>query len=147
MDRMTKIEIGGYSYPLNFSVLAASKTYERFGDVSGMQERVMNGFTEKAIEDTFWMLELLAQQGAEYEKIRNNNEIEKLNVDGLQTVFGIREFNTVRSKIMEAVTNSVMQTVEIKPAKNAGTTQGEGENRALRGFGFMDVFWASLKRK
>lgn len=147
MDRLTRIEIGGYSYPLNFSVFAASKTYERFGDVDGMQERVMNGFSGKSIEDTFWMLELLAEQGAEYEKIRNNVEIEKLNVEGLQTIFGIREFNMVRSKIMEAVTNSVMQTVEIKPAKNAGTTQGEENKRALRGFGFMDAFLEFLKRK
>ena len=147
MDRLTRIEIGGYSYPLNFSVLAASKVYDRFGDVNGMQERVMNGFTEKAIEDTFWMLELLAQQGVEYEKIRNKNEIEELNVEGLQTVFGIREFNMVRSKIMEAVTNSVMQTVEIKPPKNAGTTQGEADKRTLRGFGFMDAFSAFLKGK
>ena len=115
--------------------------------MDGMQERVMNGFSEKAIEDTFWMLNLLAEQGAEYEKIRNNTEIEKLNVEGLQTVFGIREFNLVRSKIMEAVTNSVMQTVEIKPAKNAGTTQGEENKRALRGFGFMDAFLEFLKRK
>lgn len=143
MDRLTSIEIGGYSYPLNFSVLAASKVYERFGDVSGMQERVMDGFTEKSIEDTLWVLKLLAEQGAEYEKVRNGTEIEPLNTEGLPVLLGIREFNGVRSKIMEAVTKSVMQTVEIKPPKNAETTQG---NRALRGFGFMDAFWAFLKK-
>lgn len=144
MDRITKIEISGYSYPLNFSVLAASKIYERFGDIAGMQERMMDGFTEKSIEDTIWVLKLLAEQGAEYEKVRNGAEVATLQTESLPVLFGIREFNEVRTKILETVTRSITQTVEIKPSKNAGATQGK---QALRGFGFMDTFLGFLKKQ
>lgn len=144
MNRITEIEIGGTKVPLNFSVLAASKIYERFGDVSGMQEAVTSGFTEKSIQDTLWVLELLAEQGRAYEKIRNSAEVEQLHTEGLEVLLGIHEFNEIRSKIFEAVSKSVMPTVETKPPKNAGATQGR---TALRGSGFMDAFLGFLKKQ
>lgn len=144
MNRITEIEIGGAKVPLNFSVLAASKIYERFGDISGMQEAVTNGFTEKSIQDTLWVLELLAEQGRDYEKIRNGVEVEPLHREGLEVLLGIHEFNEIRSKIFEAVSKSVMPTVETKPPKNAEATQGRP---ALRGFGFMGTFLESRRKQ
>jgi len=144
MNRITEIEISGTKVPLNFSVWAASQIYERFGDISGMQEAVTNGFTEKSIQETLWVLGLLAEQGRAYEKIRNGRETEPFSAEGLEVLLGIHEFNEVRSKIFEAVSKSVMPTVETKPPKNAEATQGKA---ALRGFGFTDVFSGFRKKQ
>ncbi len=143
MDRLTEIEIGGYSYSLNFSVLAASKIYERFGDIGGMQESMMDGFTEKSIADTLWVLDLLAEQGAAYQKIRNDKAIKPLDTENLPILLGMSEFNEVQAKMLEAVTKGIVSTVEVKPSKNAEATQGR---IALRGFGFMADFLPFLRK-
>ena len=74
MNRLSEIEIGGIKYLLNFSVQAASEIYERYGDTAGMQECIMDGYTEKSIAETLWVLDILAQQGAEYVKLHEDGE-------------------------------------------------------------------------
>ena len=143
MNRLSEIEIGGIKYLLNFSVQAASEIYERYGDTAGMQECIMDGYTEKSIAETLWVLDILARQGAEYVKLHEDGEQLFLCTDILRTLLGIREFNEVRASIFEAISKSMTETVEVKPPKNAGTTQGIA---TLRGFGFMDAFLQFLKK-
>lgn len=143
MNRLSEIEICGTTYQLNFSVQAASEVYERYGDTAEMQEKVMDGYTEKSIAETLWVLGLLERQGAEYVKLHDGEEQPVLCTEVLPTLLGLREFNEVRAKIFEAITKSMTETVEVKPSKNAGTTQGIA---ALRGSGFMDAFLRFLKK-
>lgn len=143
MKRLSEIEISGVTYPLNFSVQAASELYERYEDIAGMQERVMDGYTEKSIAETLWVLELLLHQGAEYKKLHGEEEPPALCTETLPTLLGPYEFNEVRARIFAAITKGMTETVEVKPSKNAGATQGIS---ALRGSGFMDAFLRFLKK-
>lgn len=143
MDRLTEIEIDGKVYFLNFSVSAAAQVYEKFGDMTGMQESMTDGFSGESVENTLWMLALLLEQGAAYQAIRNGGKGEMPDMESLPALLSMHEFHVVQGRIFEAVTKSIAPTIEVKPSKNAETTQG---NRALRGFGFMGGF-SPFRRK
>lgn len=127
MNRLVKLPIQGAEYVLNFSVGAAAKVYEKYGDTAGMQDALSkNGFEEEAKAVAF-MLTVLSEQGAAYMRLVEGKEAPVWEQPEVTVVLTHLEFAQAKKAIMDAVIASIKPTVEAKPpkGKNAGTTQGK----------------------
>lgn len=89
MKRITEITIGGKAYPLNFSVRAAKKAVERYGDLTEVS-RALVGLDEKynPVDETIWMLETMLEEGARYVKLTDGADIVPLKGEELETLVG-----------------------------------------------------------
>lgn len=141
MNRIFLFEHQGVKYPLNFSVLAASKVYEKFGNMQGMQEAVGGDFSEKSIAEVLWIFELLMDQGIAYELYENQMEHEKMNFDNLSVRLSVGEFNLMKAAIYKTVSLGLQTTIDVKPPKKKDASSVATQAKHLSGSGFMGRLW------
>jgi len=123
MDRITEIEIAGKKYPLNFSVKAAKEVSKRYGDISNIGDAFSGKAIAEMMDEANWILALLIEQGVEYKKIVEGEEIKGLTQDELEIVMGVTDFSNLKATLLGAMTAGMKREVEVEPEKNAETTQ------------------------
>lgn len=132
MNRLTEIQILDKSYPLNFSTKAAAKVYEEYGGfayvdnlISGKDENG-NEDISRALAGSLDLLEVLAEQGAAYEKIAGRETPPFPRREELEVVLGVPDLTMLQEKIIGAMHLGITPTVEVEPdTKNEKTTQAD----------------------
>ncbi len=125
MNRLCEIEIGGITYPLNFSVKAARLVEEKFGGV----HKVTGVYGKSAdlcttLNNQTWLLQLLMEQGAKYKKLVDGEDIELPTDDEIEVLIGALGMKDVQIALFGCIGISLTPTVEVETdPKNAETTQ------------------------
>ena len=128
MKRMAEIEIAGKTYPLNFSMKIVRLVGERFGGVEKLLEAMNEMPDQDKINALFWLLEQLMEQGAAYKRLFENEQIDPLTIEHLETYFDVSNAGDLFETITESMSVSSETEVKTETAetdeKNAVTTQG-----------------------
>ena len=126
MERITEFEIGGRSFPLNFSVRAAELFAERYGDVSEIGKAFEGENTAKMLSEFTWILFVLIEQGCAYKNLVENENLDAPTFDDLKVIVGLQDLLARRDELMRAIVSGMETTVEAEvDSKNAETTQGK----------------------
>lgn len=128
IGRITPIEIAGQVYYLNFSTRAVKKITQKHGSLDGFMESMQEGAAIDDLLDNFiWLLSVLIDQGAEYMRIVEKEDVPKVGQEELEVIIGPTEFNEIMPTVMRAFGQGAEREVETEPekGKNAETTQGE----------------------
>lgn len=126
MNRITEIEIAGTKYPLNFSLVAAKEVAKRYGGIESVTDIFDGKSTDEMMDEATWLLALLIDQGVEYKKIIDGEEVRKLTQDDLGVVMGVFEFKGLKDTLIGAMMAGMEREVEVEPdPKNAETTQSK----------------------
>lgn len=123
MNRITEIEIAGTKYPLNFSLNAAKEVAKRYGDIERVTDIFDDKSTDEMMDEATWLLALLIDQGVEYKKIVDGEEIRKLTQDDLSVVMGVFDFTGLKDTLIGAMMAGMDREVEVEPdPKNVEAT-------------------------
>ena len=124
MNRITKIEIAGKEYPLNFSKKAMKEMSAKYGGIEKIGD-AFSGDAVKALDEVVWMLHLLIEQGVAYRRIVDGVTVESISLDDLEVVLGVSDIASLKIALMNAIAGGTERTVEVEPdPKNGETTQG-----------------------
>ena len=126
MNRITSITIAGKQYPLNFSIRAAKKTVERYGDLSEVSKALI-GLNEKynPVDETVWMLGIMLEEGARYARLTDGADITPPGGEDLETLVGYYDVE-LREKLMTAMFGGMETEIETEQdPKNAKPTQSK----------------------
>ena len=126
MKRITEFEIGGRSYPLNFSVKAAELFAERYGDVSEIGKAFEGENTAQMLSEFTWILFVLIEQGCLYKNLVENANLNAPTFDDLKVIIGLQDLFIRRDELMRAIVSGMETTVEAEvDPKNVEATQGK----------------------
>ena len=126
MNRITEIEIAGRKYPLNFSVKAAKEVSKRYGDIANVGDAFANKPLDEMMDEANWLLALLIDQGIQYKKIIEGEELKGITKDELEIVMGVTDFADLKDTLLCAMTAGMKREVEVnQDPKNAEATQNK----------------------
>lgn len=125
MNRITEIEIAGKKYPLNFSLKASKEVVKRYGAIEKMADAFTGKPIDELLDEIIWLLSLLLNQGAEYMRIMENQEIKQFTKDDLEVVLGFMDLHVLKKQLFDAMIAGRHQEVEVETQKNAETTQSD----------------------
>ncbi len=125
MNRITEIEIAGKKYPLNFSLKAAKKLAEKYGDIQNIGDALNTQNTSQQMETATFMLYILIDQGCAYKRIMEEEDIKAPTLEELEIIVGVADFANISQTLMDAMTAGMKPTIETEPEepKNAKATQ------------------------
>lgn len=124
MNRITEMEIAGKKYPLNFSLKAAREVAKRYGDISNVTDAFNGKAVDEMMDEAAWILALLLQQGAEYKKVVDGEDIKIFTKGELEVVLGVADFAGLKETLMDAMLAGMKREIEVEPdIKNAEATQ------------------------
>ena len=125
-NRITEIEIAGRKYPLNFSLAAAEKVAERYGDITNIGDAFTDKPVAEMISEMAWIFALLIEQGAAYKRIVDGEDVKGVTQDDLKVIMGFADFMGMQETLFAAMAAGMGREVEVEPdPKNAKTTQSK----------------------
>lgn len=125
MNRVIELDIAGKAYPLNFSVKAARTIDEKYGGIEKMAESFENEGVGKIMSVLSDVTHLLMEQGAAYERLINEKEIEVPSADDLEIMLGMQDFKVLQETLFKAMGIGAAPTVEVEPEKKGKAAQGK----------------------
>lgn len=123
--RTATINIDGTEYLLCFSARVMKDCADRHGEFGKIDEALAAGTQSEALDETLWLLSRLMDAGARYAKHNGLENPTPLSQDELYDLCHVSDVGTLRGKIAEAIRGGQKTNVEVEPAKNVETTQGQ----------------------
>ena len=119
--RTGKIKIGDKEYLGCFStrVLANVEDYTGMSFETGLKDIL----EKKSIKDIIWFVSQLINAGDRYAKMEGIDNPGTLDEDEIYDLVGVDDYEDVFSEIGDIVKSGTKPEIELKPAKNAKTTQ------------------------
>lgn len=119
--RTGKIKIGDKEYLGCFStrVLANVEDYTGMSFETGLKDIL----EKKSIKDIIWFVSQLINAGDRYAKMEGIDNPGTLDEDEIYDIVGVDDYEDVFGSIGEIVKAGTKPEIELKPAKNAKTTQ------------------------
>lgn len=122
--RTAKITIDGVEHTLCFSGRAMRACTERYGDISKINE-ALNVKSEKdqvkAMDEAVWLLAIMMDAGARYEKLQGRETPAPLSYDDLYDLVDVPDLSSMRSKVIETINLGKAATIEALPGKDGAT--------------------------
>lgn len=120
--RTSKAFINGEEYITCFSTRVLMSIEEKYGDADEGLKKILNG---KKIADIFWLLSLMIDAGDRYAKMEGIENPGKMSMDELIDIVGVNDYESIFKAVSATALAGNTATVEVKPQKNAKTTQAK----------------------
>lgn len=118
MNRLTYIKINGKDYPMCATTKALRDIYSRFGSIDNVSEQLQNSPPDEQITIVYWLLELLIDQGCEYQRVFEPEASipQPLTADQLLVVVPLYEIEPTIRQVYETISAGIKTTVHSVPA-------------------------------
>lgn len=123
--RTATINIDGKDHLLCFSMRVMRDCADRYGEFGKIDEALTGGTQAKTLEELLWLMSRLMDAGSRY---ASRNRLENAEPLGQEELFDLCHAGDVvmlRNKVTEAIRGGQQTNVEVEPAKNVETTQGQ----------------------
>lgn len=134
MNRIVCVEIAGKQYPMSFSLMAAKKVAEKYGNIERMIDslEMREGIKAKTIEEITDLLELLIAQGCAYKNyfekdvpVKDTDPVidgkwTPLPREALEIAVGVGDLEELGDKISECISKGKKKELDTKEIEQKG---------------------------
>lgn len=122
--RIEKIEIGGVSYPLCYSVRVLMRIQEEYGSMEAFSRALFPDEIMESLPDRMWLLSEEMKAGARYAQRQGENPPTPLTAEEIMDSVSGSEAATLMNLAIQVVNSSSETSIEAEPRKNGEATQG-----------------------
>ena len=122
-DRLIPVEIAGVTYYMNFSLYATkmlTKLFSKGSALAAIEKGGAAALDEQSVDELLEMCAVLIQQGAEYSKIVEGEDVPSLSAEELGVIADISDLNNLIGKFNKAVRAGSVREIEVKPDRKNG---------------------------
>lgn len=122
--RFERIEIGGESYPLCYSVRVLMRIQEEYGSMDAFTKALFPENIMESLEARIWLLSEEMKAGARYAQRMGETPPAPLTADEIMDSVSGTEIAELMNMAITVVNSSSETSIEATPGKNGEATQG-----------------------